>query len=51
MEFKEMLKGEEYGFLRENKHLGRHVILLGVAGVMLMGQTERTVILIFGGLR
>ena len=32
MEFKEMLKGEEYGFLRENKHLGRHVILLGVAG-------------------
>ena len=27
MEFKEMLKGEEYGFLRENKHLGRHVIL------------------------
>lgn len=32
MEFGECLKGEEYGFLRENEHLGKYVILLGVAG-------------------
>lgn len=32
MGFGACLKGEEYGFLRENEHLGKHVILLGVAG-------------------
>lgn len=31
-DFTEILKGEEYRFLREDEHLGRHVILLGLAG-------------------
>lgn len=32
MDYKEILNGPEYGFLKENVHLGRHVILLGLAG-------------------
>lgn len=32
MDFKRILDGEEYNFIRENRHLGKYVILLGLAG-------------------
>ncbi len=32
MDYSEILQGEEYAFLRTNEHLGKHVILLGLAG-------------------
>ena len=31
-DYKKILKSEEYTFLHTNKHLGRHMILLGLAG-------------------
>ena len=27
-----ILEGKEYSFIKENEHLGKHVILLGLAG-------------------
>ena len=30
--FKEILNAPEYGFIKSNEHLGKHVILLGLAG-------------------
>ena len=30
--YKEILQGEEYDFIKTNKHLGKYVILLGLAG-------------------
>lgn len=32
VDYKEILNGTEYGFIKENEHLGKHVILLGLAG-------------------
>lgn len=32
MEYSEILKGKEYGFLRTDEHLGKHIILLGLSG-------------------
>lgn len=31
-DYKEILNGAEYGFIKDNEHLGKHVILLGLAG-------------------
>ena len=31
-EYDEILKGNEYNFIQTNEHLGKHVILLGLAG-------------------
>lgn len=31
-DFKGILTGTEYGFIKDNEHLGKHVILLGLAG-------------------
>ena len=31
-DYSEILKGTEYGFIKTNEHLGKHVILLGLAG-------------------
>ena len=30
-DYKKILKSEEYTFLHTNEHLGRHIILLGLA--------------------
>lgn len=32
MEYSSILKGQEYDFIKTNEHLGKHVILLGLAG-------------------
>ena len=32
MEINNLLQREEYNFIRTNEHLGKHVILLGLAG-------------------
>jgi len=32
MDYSAILKGGEYDFIKNNEHLGRHVILLGLAG-------------------
>lgn len=32
MDYKKILQGREYDFIRENEHLGKYVILLGLAG-------------------
>ncbi len=32
MDYSAVLKGREYDFIKNNEHLGRHVILLGLAG-------------------
>ena len=32
MDYSMILKGKEYGFLRTDEHLGKHIILLGLAG-------------------
>lgn len=32
VDYKEILNSTEYGFIKENEHLGKHVILLGLAG-------------------
>lgn len=31
-DYKQILNGDEYSFIKTNKHLGKHVILLGLAG-------------------
>lgn len=35
-EIREIIKSSEYDFLRNNEHLGKNVILLGLGGVMHM---------------
>lgn len=32
MDYASILKGEEYNFLQTDEHLGKHIILLGLAG-------------------
>lgn len=32
VDYKEILNGTEYAFIKNNEHLGKHVILLGLAG-------------------
>ena len=32
LDFHQMVTQEEYGFLRENEHLGKRIILLGQSG-------------------
>ena len=39
---KNILKGTEYRFIRTNEHLGRHVILLGLAGSYSYGTNIET---------
>lgn len=40
--YKEILNGTEYGFIRTNEHLGKHVILLGLAGSYSYGTNIET---------
>lgn len=40
--FEDILKGEEYDFLKTNKHLGKHVILLGMGGSYSYGTNIET---------
>lgn len=42
MEYREILRQREYGFIETNEHLGRHVILLGLAGSYSYGTNIRT---------
>ena len=42
MEYWEILRQREYGFIETNQHLGRHVILLGLAGSYSYGTNIRT---------
>lgn len=42
MEYQEILRQREYGFIETNEHLGRHVILLGLAGSYSYGTNIRT---------
>ncbi len=42
MEYWEILRQREYGFIETNEHLGRHVILLGLAGSYSYGTNIRT---------
>nr|WP_296465737.1 nucleotidyltransferase domain-containing protein [uncultured Acetatifactor sp.] len=42
MEYQEILRQREYGFIETNQHLGRHVILLGLAGSYSYGTNIRT---------
>ena len=40
--YKEILKGTEYSFIQTNEHLGKHVILLGLAGSYSYGTNIET---------
>ena len=40
MEYSEILQGEAYRFLETNEHLGKHVILLGLAGSYAYGTNQ-----------
>lgn len=42
MEYKKILQQKEYGFLKTNERLGRHVILLGLAGSYSYGTNIET---------
>ncbi len=42
MEYREILQQTEYNFIKTNKHLGRHVILLGLAGSYAYGTNIET---------
>lgn len=42
MDFSEILKGTEYDFIKTNEHLGKHVILLGLAGSFSYGTNIET---------
>nr|WP_304579022.1 nucleotidyltransferase domain-containing protein [uncultured Acetatifactor sp.] len=42
MEYREILQQTEYNFIKKNKHLGRHVILLGLAGSYAYGTNIET---------
>ena len=42
MEYKEILQQTEYDFIRTNEHLGKHVILLGLAGSYSYGTNIET---------
>ncbi len=42
MEYREILQQTEYGFIKTNEHLGRHVILLGLAGSYAYGTNIET---------
>lgn len=42
MEFKKILDSDEYDFIKTDKHLGRHVILLGLAGSYSYGTNIET---------
>ena len=40
--YKEILKGTEYSFMQTNEHLGKHIILLGLAGSYSYGTNIET---------
>ena len=40
--YSNILKGEEYSFIKTNEHLGKHVILLGLAGSFSYGTNIET---------
>ncbi len=42
MNYSEILNGTEYDFLKTNGHLGKHVILLGLAGSYSYGTNIET---------
>lgn len=42
MEYREILQQTEYGFIKTNEHLGRYVILLGLAGSYAYGTNIET---------
>lgn len=42
MNYSEILNGTEYDFLKTNEHLGKHVILLGLAGSYSYGTNIET---------
>lgn len=42
MSYSEILNGTEYDFLKTNEHLGKHVILLGLAGSYSYGTNMET---------
>lgn len=42
MKYREILQQTEYGFIKTNEHLGRHVILLGLAGSYAYGTNIET---------
>lgn len=42
MEYKEILQRTEYGFIKTNEHLGKHVIFLGLAGSYSYGTNIET---------
>ena len=42
MRYSEILNGTEYNFLKTNEHLGKHVILLGLAGSYSYGTNIET---------
>ena len=44
----QLLAQPQYGFLKTDPHLGKHIILLGLAAVMPMGRIRKTVILMSG---
>ena len=42
MDFKEILKSEEYNFLKTDEHLGKNIILLGLGGSYSYGTNIET---------
>ena len=44
----QLLAQPQYGFLKTDPHLGKHIILLGWRAVMPMGRIRKTVILMSG---
>ncbi len=42
MDYSKILEGAEYNFLRTNEHLGKHIILLGLAGSYSYGTNVET---------
>ena len=45
--FSDILKTDAYAFLQSNEHLGKHIILLGLAGSYSYGTTMKAVILMY----
>lgn len=49
MEYAAILSGKEYDFIKNNEHLGRHVILLGLAGSYAYGTNNENSDIDVGG--
>lgn len=46
-EIKQKVASKEYNFLRENEHLGKNIILLGLGGSMHTERTRKVLISMF----